>query len=117
MDVSKLICSLDGVLLSAGATIIFKKGNPLLDRFNVLMRRYLEAGLLERLWTELLHLASLSGRSRLREATGDVEFTFSVSHLMPAFMVILVGTILSSLLLVAELILNFLCKGGKKFGP
>jgi len=117
VDVGKLICSLDGVLLSAGATIIFKKGNPLLDRFNVLMRRYLEAGLLERLGTELHHLASLRGGSRFREATGDTVFAFSVSHLMPAFAVLLVGTILSSMLFIVELILNCLCKGGKKFEP
>jgi len=95
VDVSKLICSLDGVLLSTGATIIFKKRIPLLDRFNVLMRRYLEAGLLERLGTELQHLASLRGGSRFREATGDMVFAFSVSHLMPSFAVLLVGSVLS----------------------
>ena len=113
-DVENFMCSLDGVLLSGGATILFKKGNPLLDRFNALMRRYLEAGLLEKLWTELQHRASLSSAARFREATGDMVFAFSVSHLMPAFAVILVGTILSSLLFIAELILHCLCKGGKK---
>jgi len=109
--VGKFICSLDEILMSAGATILFKKGNPLLDRFNILMRRYLEAGLLEKLWTELLHLATLSCGSRFREGTGDMVFAFSVSHLMPAFAGLLVGTVLSSVLFIAELILNCLCKG------
>jgi len=113
VDVGKVICSLDGVIISAGATILFKKGNPLLDRFNILMRRYLEAGLLEKLLTELQHRAILKGGSSFIEATGDVVFAFSLSHIMPAFAVLLVGTILSSLLFIAELILNFLCKGRK----
>ena len=112
--VGKFSCSLDVVLVSTGSTILFKKGNPLLGRFNTLMRRYLEAGLLERLWTELQHRASLRGGSRFREANGDVVFAFSVSHLMPAFAVILVGAVLSSMLFIAELILHCLCKGGKK---
>jgi len=59
VDVGKLICSLDETVMSAGLILLFKKGNPHLDRFNILMRRYLEAGLLERLWTELQHRASL----------------------------------------------------------
>jgi len=113
LDVGKLICTLDEIFMSAGVVVLFKKGNPLLDRFNILMRRYLEAGLLERLWRELQHRASLRGGSRLREGTGDTVFAFSVFHLMPAFAVLLVGTILSSVLFIAELILNCLCKGGK----
>jgi hypothetical protein len=55
VDVDKVVCSLDDSLFSGGVTVLFKKGNPLLDRFNILMRRYLEAGLLEMLWTELQH--------------------------------------------------------------
>ena len=47
VDVGKLICSFDEALLSASVTVLFKKGNPLLDTFNILMRRCLEGGLLE----------------------------------------------------------------------
>jgi hypothetical protein len=81
VDVGKVVCPLDEDLLSAGAIVLFKKGNPLLDRFNILMRRYLEAGLLERIWTELQHRASLRSGGRFREAAGDMYFAFSVSHL------------------------------------
>jgi hypothetical protein len=110
VDVGKIICSLDETLISGGAVVLFKKGNPLLDRFNILMSRYLEAGLLEMQWTELQHRASLMGSGRLREAGGDVFFTFSLSHLMPAFVVLLVGTVLSSVAFIGELIVNCLCK-------
>jgi hypothetical protein len=47
VDVGKIICSIDEGVMSAGLIDLFKKGNPFLERFNILMRRYLEAGLLE----------------------------------------------------------------------
>jgi len=108
VDVGKIICSLDETLISAGVPVLFKKGNPLLDTFNNLMRRYLEAGLLEMHWTELQQRASLRGAGRYREVFGDVFFAFSVSHLMPAFVVLLVGTVLSSVVFIGELIVNCL---------
>jgi len=110
VDVSKLFCPLEETLVSGSVSIYFKKGNPLLDRFNILMRRYLEAGLLERLWSELQHLASLRIEGRFTEATESMFFEFSVSHLMPAFVVLLVGTVLSSAMFIVELIVNCLYK-------
>jgi len=77
------------------------------------MGRYLEAGLLERLWTELQHRHSLSGEGRFREAVGDFFFAFSVSYLMPNFVVLTVGTILRSVVFISELILNCHCKRRK----
>jgi len=109
-DVSKIICSLGKDFMSVGGTVLFKKGNPLLDTFNILMRLYVEAGLLERHWTELQHLASLKGRGRYTEADGDMFFSFSVFHLMPAFVVLLVGTVLSSVVFIAELTVKCFCK-------
>jgi hypothetical protein len=53
VDVGKLICSFDQHAVSGSLTVLFKKGNPLLDRFNILMRRYLEAGFTQMHWTEL----------------------------------------------------------------
>ena len=46
-DGIQLISSLDEVLMPAGAICLFKKGNLLPDRFNTLMRCYLEPGLLK----------------------------------------------------------------------
>jgi len=108
VDVGKVICSLDQFDLPGRLALLFKKGNPLLNRFNTVMRRYLEAGLLEMLWTELQHRASLRGAGRFTEAAGDMFFPFSVSHLMPAFVVLLGGTVLSSVVFIAELIVKCL---------
>jgi hypothetical protein len=114
VDVGKLICSLDEIGLSGGLIVLFKKENPLLDQFNILMRRYLEAGLQERVWTELQHRASLKGGGRIGEAAGDIFFPFSVSHLKPAFVVLLVGTVLSSVVFIGELIVNCLWERKRK---
>ena len=78
------------------------------------MRRYLEAGLLQSQWKELQHRASLRGGGRFGEAPGDKFLAFSVSQLMPAFVVLLVGTVLSAVAFVAELIVNCLCKSKNK---
>jgi len=115
VDVGKVVCSLDEALFSVGTTIIFKKGNPLLERFNILMRRYLESGLLEKLQTELHHRACWRGGGRFGERAGDKFFVFSVPHLLPAFVVLLLGTVLSAVVFIAELILNCLCKRKKNF--
>jgi len=114
VDVGNIICSLEQVAVSSSLTVLFKKGNPLLDRFNIIMRRYLEAGLQEMLWTELLHRASLRGKGRLGEAAGDMYFAFSISHLMPGYEVLLVGTVLSSVVFIAEIVVNCLCKSRRK---
>jgi hypothetical protein len=114
VDVGKVICSLDQVVLSASLTVLFKKGNPLLDSFNILMRRYLEAGLLEMRWTKLQHRASLRGAGRFTETDGDMFSMITLYHLTPAFVVLLVGTVLSSLVFIAEVIVKWLCKRRRK---
>jgi len=104
VDVNKIICSLDETILSSDIIILFKKGNPLLDRVNVLMRRCLEAGLLELRWSELQHRARLRSGGKLRADSSDMFVPFSVSHLMLAFVVLVVGNILSSVVFIFELI-------------
>ena len=40
--------------------------------------------------------------------------SFSVSHLMPAFVVLLLGNVLCSVVFIAELIVNSMCKRRRK---
>jgi len=115
VNVEKIICPFDEVLMSMGFIMLFKKGNPLLDRFNILMRRYLEGGLIESTWAELQRRALLTGGGRITEAAGYEYFAFSLSHLVPAFVVLLVGTVLSSVVYIGELIVNCLCKRKGKY--
>jgi len=80
------------------------------------MRRYLDAGLLERFCPELQHRAPLKPELRFREVTISRFFAFYVSHLMSAFVVLLVGTFFSSVVFTAELILKSLYKAEENFG-
>jgi len=74
VDVGKVNCFLDQIPVSVSLTVLFKKGNPLLVIFNTLMRRYLEAGLLEIFRTDLQHRVSLRSAGRLGEAAGGMFF-------------------------------------------
>jgi hypothetical protein len=56
----------------------------------------------------------LTGGGRFTEADGDGFFPFSLSHLMPAFVVLLVGTVLSLVVFIGELIVNCLWKRKEK---
>jgi hypothetical protein len=109
-DPSSVICSLDERVISGGLTILFKKGSPFLDMFNALMRQCLEAGFLERHWSELKYRAGLRRRDKLKEQSNDMFVTFSVSHLTPAFVVLVSGNILSSVVFISEVIHNWNCK-------
>ena len=77
----------------------------------MLIRRCLEAGLLEIHWSELQHRALLKSRGKSREDTSDMFVPFAFSHLMPAFVVLVVGNIFSSVVFIVELIRGF---GNKK---
>jgi hypothetical protein len=83
LSVGKLMCSLDQVARSGGLNVLFRKRNPISFRFNILMRCYLEDGLLKVFWTELQHRASLKCGDRYEEAVVDTFFSFSLSLLMP----------------------------------
>jgi len=114
VDVGKTISPLDEASVSGTIVALLRNGSPLLDRFNILMRRYLEAGLLERLWAELQHRAALIGEDRLRDADGDTYFAFSVSNLLPAFVVLLVGSVFSLVVFIVEFIVKCLVRRKKK---
>jgi len=109
-DVGKIVCCFDESLVTFRYILLFRKGNPLLESFNILIRRYLEAGLQEMCRREMWHRSSLRGGGRFQDVNGGVFFPFSVSHIMPSFVVLFVGTALSSMVFIVELTLNCLCK-------
>jgi len=70
------------------------------------MRRYLEAGFPERIWSEEKHRTSMRGRWKFVPSPGDEYFAFTISHLIPAFVILIVGSVLSSVVFIAELIVK-----------
>jgi hypothetical protein len=104
---SRMICYLEYPSVSGSAAAYLPKGSLLLDGMNSVLRRYLEAGLLNRYWSLLTWRERLKGNAKVDNNSLDFV-AFSVSHLTPAFKVLLFGHLLSFILFLVELSVNFL---------
>jgi hypothetical protein len=109
-DSSKYLCSLDENLITTGLISLLNNGSPFLNRLNVLTRRSLEGGLLDRYLAQLLWITSLRSKMRVGDGEEDLYFVFSLSHLSPAFSVLAFGWLLSSVLFLAEVFVKWIPK-------
>jgi len=100
--VDEIICSLDENLISGNVVAVFTKGNPLMNQFNKILRRVLEAGIVGRYWKKLKHEALLRGRTKSDEDGSSMYFVFKLSHMGPAFSVLGFGYVCSTIVLIAE---------------
>ncbi|PNF28758.1 hypothetical protein B7P43_G07003 [Cryptotermes secundus] len=100
---SKMICFLEKPSLSGYVTAYLPRGSLLLDRINSVLRRYLEAGLLNRYWSHLTWGEILKSKHKFGNIGSEDFVPFSVSHLFPAFKVLLFGHVLSFILFLVEL--------------
>ena len=57
-DSGKYLCSLEENLVTTGCIFVLSRGSPFLNRLNVLTRRSLEGGLLDRYWVQLLWITN-----------------------------------------------------------
>jgi len=112
VDVGKTICSFDVAMISTD--IIVNNSKYISEQ----VQHPIEALFGSRFAGNALDTTAISsflrGGGRFRETADDMFFAFSVSHLKPAFVVLTVGTVLSSVVFIAELILNCLGKRRKK---
>jgi hypothetical protein len=108
---SKSVCSVSEELYQFLSVISLKKGFPLLDRFNVVLRHCMESGLVDKYWSKLNFVRQLKDDSDIEENSCAVcdgkYFLFSLSHLKAAFVVLGFGYVLCVLVFQVEL----LCKG------
>ena len=109
-EAKKSLCTLDENLFTAGLIFVFNKGSPFLNGFNVLTRRSLEGGLLDRYWAQLLWVTSLRNKMRVGDGEEDLYFVFSLSHLSPAFCVLGFGYLLSSAAFLGEVFIKWISK-------
>ena len=106
---SKNPCTLEENVFTTGFVFVLHNGSPLLKRLNVLTRCFLEGGLVDRYWTQLLGIRNF--RSKIRFGDGeDLYFVFSLSHLSPAFCVLDFGYLLSSIVFLAEVSVKRIAK-------
>jgi hypothetical protein len=116
----KLLCSLDEYLLPSNQAMYVFKGDPILGKLNVLLRRIMEAGLVDKLWSEFIFVMELQNTGKTKdihcEVCNDNFDVFSVSHLKVAFLVLGFGHALSSTVFLAEILCKWysaaVCKNG-----
>jgi len=95
-------CFLDENFFNINLVSVFFKGNPLLNQFNKIIRRCHEGGLMIRYWIQLNHEALLRSSTKSNEDGSSMYFVFSLSHMLPAFIVLCFGYLCSSIVLIAE---------------
>jgi hypothetical protein len=104
---SKVLCTLNQDIVTLNTIMCLTKGYPLFDKFNAVIRRCMETGLVEKYWSELNFNLSLKNVGSLRErdceACSVVYFVFSLSHLKVAFLILGFGYTLCVIVLLFEL--------------
>jgi hypothetical protein len=100
---NKMICFLENPSLSIHMASYLPKGSLLLNRINSVLRRYLESGMLNRYWSHLTWEEILKSNAKLGNISSEEFVPFSVSHLIPAFKVIIFGHVLSFILFLVEI--------------
>jgi hypothetical protein len=108
------LCSLDDSIFSWNSLMFFPGGHPVIDSFNTVIRRCIEAGLGDKYWSDLFFNLTLQNKRKQEEsdcqACSDMYFVFSLTHLRVAFIVLGFGYLLSVAVFVAELICMWLSK-------
>jgi hypothetical protein len=110
LDTSKSICTFEDNVFTTGFIFLLNNGSPFLNRLNVLTRRSLEGGLLDRYWAQLLWITNLKSKMRFGDGEEDMYFVFTLSHLRPAFCVLGFGYVLSSIVFLAEICVKWIAK-------
>jgi hypothetical protein len=109
-DSTKFLCTFKDNLFTIGFIFALNNGSPFLNRLNVLTRRSMEGGLLDRYWAQLLWITRLRSKKRFGDGEDDLYFVFSLSHLSPAFCVLGFGYVLSSAAFLAEIFVKWIAK-------
>jgi hypothetical protein len=104
----KHVCSLDEDIYKMFFVMYLQLGSPLLDRFNTIICRTIEAGLVDNYWSMLkwkYHVKSIA-KSVYDGNLSDnsLYFAFSLSHLKVTFFILTIGYILSSIVFIGELL-------------
>ena len=98
------------------------KGNPLLHRFNEIITRMFEAGLTEKWWNDFISSSILDDHPIDDDDDDDTNFsdlatnelnsyysTFSLIHLQVVFYIFLIGQIVSTFVLLLEVLYYRAC--------
>ncbi|KDR17222.1 hypothetical protein L798_08949 [Zootermopsis nevadensis] len=104
------LCTTREVMVTLHSVMFARFGFPLRDRFNAIIRRCIESGLVEKYWSELKFEHQFQGDLKFEENNcefcSNMYFVFSLSHLKAAFILLGFGYVLSSVVFLVELFLR-----------
>jgi hypothetical protein len=121
----KLLCSLDEDIFASNQAMYVVKGDPIGGHLNVHLRHIMEAGLVDKLWSEFIFGVELRNTGKTKDIHCKVcnyNFdVFSLSHLKVAFLVLGFGHALSATVFLGEILCKWcsaaVCKNGVKPYP
>jgi len=89
-----LFCHMDENFSSQYVTLSVQRGSPMLTRYNDVIQRVIEGGLLDQYWKVIKFKATLLAAKNMTVPVGD--FTpLSTEHLQSAFYVLILGCVIS----------------------
>jgi hypothetical protein len=107
MEQGKVLCTLDEYLFPFNRAMYVTSGDPLLPRLNNIVVRCVEAGLVEKLWSEFIFVTRLRNAWKSNdmhcEVCSDDFVVFSLSHLKVAFLFLGFGYAVCTTVLLAEI--------------
>ena len=108
------ICTLQEDVIMFRISMYMAKGNPLLHRFNKIITRVFEAGLIEKWWNDFMFSSRLDDHPIYDDDTKFSDFatkeldtdysTFSLIHLQVVFETLLIGQIFSTFVFLVEVV-------------
>ncbi|PSN46947.1 Ionotropic receptor 663 [Blattella germanica] len=106
----KPLCSIPDTFISHFITFYLAKSSPLLEPFNKLLRRMMEAGLIEYIMQNFMENWRFeidpNAELEIDDIPGRIFFVFSTEHLSLAFYVLALGYVLGFVSVLFELMLN-----------
>jgi hypothetical protein len=115
------VCTLQEDVIMFRLSMYMAKGNPLLHRFNEIITRTFEAGLIEKWWNDFMSSLSLHDHA-FDDDDDDTNFSdfaknelkpdyspFSLIHLQFVFHILLIGQIISTFVLLIEVLYYRAC--------
>jgi hypothetical protein len=87
-----------------------KKGSPLLDAFNHIIVHAVQAGLLNKWYSDDIYTSQLRAHKKSKNDKDDGYSVLSNTHLQGAFVLYGIGNVLGLLLLLLEIAYHYLMK-------
>lgn len=106
-DLQDDIFGLPGNVFSNPLEMIAERGFPLIRKFNSLINRMKDAGLMSKIYQDFLYNKTILECIRDREGIADVsQIRLTIQHLQGAFAVVILGLLISFVVFVIEVISN-----------